>query len=360
MTKYRIYVDEVGDTGLNHIKDLEHRFLSLTGVIAESSYVRSRIHPELEDIKVRYFDSHPDDPVVLHRKALVNAKWPFQALRDPETRASFDAEMLTLLDNWDYEVITVCLDKQAFVEASLNDDYDSYHYCLTALVEVFSDWLTRCEAEGDVMIETRGSKEDKKLKDHFRDLLENGTASVSTMQFQRSLTSRELKINAKDKNISLQISDLIAHPSRSEILDERGLLGRVVAPFAERIVTVLAKKYYRTEGIMYGKTFAEANAGLFFRRLYDSAKRISGNDDHLSMVVISASALPGALLAGATPCALNSANGRCGVSNRRMLRLWRNTVTTGRCGAILGPAPAPGRRCREWIVEDDIRNRLCL
>jgi len=36
MAKYRLYTDEVGDTGLNLVNDPAHQFLSLTGVIAES------------------------------------------------------------------------------------------------------------------------------------------------------------------------------------------------------------------------------------------------------------------------------------------------------------------------------------
>lgn len=36
MAKYRLYVDEVGDTGLRRVNDANQRFLSLTGVIAES------------------------------------------------------------------------------------------------------------------------------------------------------------------------------------------------------------------------------------------------------------------------------------------------------------------------------------
>ena len=102
--------------------------------------------------------------MVLHRKELVNATWPFQALRDSETRAAFDAEMLALIRDWDYRVLTVCLDKQAFVALKLNDTYDPYNYCLTTLVELFSNWLHFWESKGDVMIETRGSKEDKSSK----------------------------------------------------------------------------------------------------------------------------------------------------------------------------------------------------
>ncbi len=256
MTKYRLYIDEVGDTGLKLVADPNHRFLSLTGVIAESDYVRRRIHPELEDIKARYFDSHPDEPLVLHRKELVNGRWPFQALADGDTRRAFDDELLGLIGGWDYRVITVCLDKQAFAAAGDAANYDPYHYCLGAIVGTFSDWLNRCGANGDVMTESRGNKEDKELKRYFRAMVANGSASVAAGQLQSSLTSSEVKVNAKEKNISgLQLADLIAHPSRSEILDERGLLGRPLAPYAARIVAVLAGKYHCIAGGRQGKRF---------------------------------------------------------------------------------------------------------
>ena len=257
MAKYRLYVDEVGDAGLKHIGDLRHRFLSLTGIIVESDYVRDRIHPELEAIKTRYFDSHPDEPVVLHRKELVNATWPFQALRDSETRAAFDNEMLTHIRDWDYFVLTVCLDKRAFVAANLNTTEDPYSYCLTTLVELFGDWLSRRESKGDVMVETRGSNEDKKLKGHFRILWEHGTARVAAEQLQHSLTSREVKIHAKDKNISgLQIADLIAHPSRNAILNERGLLPRPLTPYVAQILAALESKYCAEDGVIVGRCLA--------------------------------------------------------------------------------------------------------
>ena len=246
----------MGDAGLRHVGDLQHRFLSLTGVIAESDYVRDRIHPELEDIKKRYFDSHPDEPVVLHRKELVNATWPFHALRDSETRAAFDAEMLVLIRDWDYRVLTVCLDKKAFVAVGIDTTHDPYNYCFTILVELFCNWLNRCQSKGDVMVETRGSNEDKKLKEHFRSMWTDGTARVAAERLQISLTSREVKTNAKDKNISgLQLADLIAHPSRSNLLEERGFLHRPPAPYAARILAILNTKYCEEDGVIVGKRF---------------------------------------------------------------------------------------------------------
>ena len=257
MAKYRLYVDEVGDNGLKHVGSIEHRFLSLTGVIAESNFVRDVIHPQLEAIKKRYFDSHPDEPVVLHRKELVNATWPFHALRDLETRAAFDGDLLALLRDWDYRVLTVCVDKQAFVATGLNTAYDPYNYCVTILVEMFSKWLNWIDSTGDVMVETRGSQEDKKLKGHFRTVWEDGTSRVEPEALQNSLTSREIKINAKDKNISgLQLADLTAHPLRNAILTERGIFSRPLAPYTAQILAILETKYCEVDDIVISKQLA--------------------------------------------------------------------------------------------------------
>ena len=82
--KYRMYVDEVGNSDLESSENPNHRFLSLTGVILELRYVEDVVHPELESLKREYFRSHPDDPVDFHRKEMLNARPPFEALRDPE------------------------------------------------------------------------------------------------------------------------------------------------------------------------------------------------------------------------------------------------------------------------------------
>ena len=70
--KYRIYIDEVGNPDLESSDNPNHRFLSLTGVIIELDYVRSVIHPEMEALKAKYFDYHPDEPIVFHRKEILN------------------------------------------------------------------------------------------------------------------------------------------------------------------------------------------------------------------------------------------------------------------------------------------------
>jgi hypothetical protein len=102
--KYRMYIDEVGNPDLGSSDDPNHRFLSLTGAVLELGYVERVLHPPMEALKAKFFSSHPDDPVIFHRKEMLNAKPPFERLRDRSVRQEFDEELLALLDAWHYTV----------------------------------------------------------------------------------------------------------------------------------------------------------------------------------------------------------------------------------------------------------------
>ncbi|MCF7798222.1 MAG: hypothetical protein K9N36_10715, partial [Candidatus Marinimicrobia bacterium] len=140
-----------------------HRFLSLTGVIIDLDYVGTTIFPEMERLKQIHFSSHPDEPIFLRRKELVQGKYPFQKLKNPPSRVSFDAAILALLEKWEYTVITVCLDKKEHKNTYQVWLYDPYHYCLALLLERFVMFLEQRDSVGDVMAESRGGREDRRL-----------------------------------------------------------------------------------------------------------------------------------------------------------------------------------------------------
>jgi len=195
--KFRMYIDEVGNPDLNSSDNPLHRFLSLTGVIIELDYVREIIFPQIEDLKSKYFKYHPDEPIIFHRKELVNAKHPFESLKDAELKQKFDADLLKLLKEWEYVVITVCLDKKSHRETYQVWRYDPYHYCLAVLLERFTFFLTQKQTKGDVMAESRGGKEDKRLKDSFLKLWRDGTQFIPPEKFQELFTSKQLKVKQK-------------------------------------------------------------------------------------------------------------------------------------------------------------------
>jgi hypothetical protein len=245
--KYRLYVDEVGNSDLGSSSDPNHRFLSLTGVIIELGYVEAVVYPEMEALKRRYFGSHPDDPVVFHRKKLVNERSPFDALQDPAVKQAFNIEISKCLRRWEYQVISAIIDKQQQNEQFLIWRYDPYHYCLTALVERYVLWLQHASALGDVMAESRGGREDMRLKTSFERIVEEGSEWVKPEEIQRRLTSRQLKVKSKANNITgLQLADLLGHASFREALNRQN--GKPPAhDFVGHIASVLwTAKYHRS------------------------------------------------------------------------------------------------------------------
>jgi len=260
MALYRIYIDEVGNHDMSHADDPNERFLSLTGVILESNYTAQTFIPEMNELKRLFFQHDPDEPVIFHRKELVNRRPPFHALLDPAIAQEFNQQFLLALARWDYRVITVCIDKKAHRDQYALWRYHPYHYCLAAMLERFVLFLHYNNFRGDVMVESRGGNEDRTLKDSYTRLYQQGTDNIPTERWQARLTSSELKVKPKLANVAgLQLADLLAHPARREVLLERQLIGDERNIFGNQVSDILRQsKYHRSRSGKidgYGKKF---------------------------------------------------------------------------------------------------------
>jgi Protein of unknown function (DUF3800) len=172
--KYRLYIDEVSDPGPGASGNSKHRYLSLTGVILELGYVDGSVLPRLEELKRRYFGSHADKPVCRHRKEMVSRKAPFEALTDPEQERAFNGESITFLEEVELVTMTVVIDKLDHYNRYHVCRFDPYHYCLRVIVERYVPWHEERGARGDVMAESRGGEEDRRLKCSFEQLVLSG------------------------------------------------------------------------------------------------------------------------------------------------------------------------------------------
>ncbi len=253
--KYRIYIDEVGNPDLKSSVNPDHRFLCLTGIIFNVTYVRDTFQPDLEALKAKYFYSDPDEPVIFHRKELVYRKNAFTILKNPDIEKAFNNELLSLIAKWEFKVIAVVLDKLEH-----NDNYenkwkfDPYHYCLEILIERYRLFLKSNLVKGDVMIESRSGKEDMRLKKSFRELIENGTQYLKSEELMEHLTSKEIKVRSKLSNIAgLQLADLLAHTMRRYAFQEIFAIKDEMTTFSDEILNVLKNdKIFDYKGKMVG------------------------------------------------------------------------------------------------------------
>jgi hypothetical protein len=191
--------------------------------------------------------SNPES-VVLHRKDIVNKRLRFSFLRDPIAERKFNSELLLLLTNLNYGAITVTIDKREHLERYRVWHKNPYHYCMEAMIERYSMHLNGIGAVGDIMVEARDKKLDKKLKDNYQFFYRNGTSHLGDEDIKRALSSRELKLERKAANVSgLQLADLFAHPA--SVAHRRRQSGhRVPDNFGGKVATVLAGKYRRSYG----------------------------------------------------------------------------------------------------------------
>ncbi len=248
MSLYRIYIDETGNHDMTHADDPNQRFLALTGVILESEYNTSVLQPEMDALKRQFFQKDPDTPVIFHRKDMVNSRPPFEALRDARIEKQFNQAILEGLERWQYHVITVVIDKKVHRDQYSVWRHHPYHYCLKVMLERFILFLHYGKHRGDVMVESRGGNEDEKLEASYSGLYMNGTDNIPAERWQERLTSHELKVKPKTADIAgLQLADLIAHPSRREILLDYKLIADDRDTFGNKICAILRNdKYLRS------------------------------------------------------------------------------------------------------------------
>ena len=251
--KYRIYIDEVGSSDLNGTQDPVNRYLSLTGVVIELQHVKETITPEMEALKTKYFNSHPDEPIIFHRKELINKKFPFHTLKTKLKEDEFNVDFLDCLQRWNYKVITVIIDKYEHNQRYNLWRYDPYHYAMAIMFERYHLRLKEINQKGDMMFESRGGKEDTRLKESYRNLFKNGTDYIRANDIDETLTSKELKIKPKSANISgLQLADLLAFPTRRYALKHYNLLNDGRETFNEKIIEKIESKFFKRDNVIEG------------------------------------------------------------------------------------------------------------
>src|SRR5690554_5347984 len=112
---FRLYVDEVGTDDLTNIDEDHDRYLSLTGVAMKIVDARDQLEPNLNWIKTHIFDHDPDDPLVLHRRKIMQFKGAFGILRDEDKKHQFDQALMRIFEVTNYTIITGFIDKKAML-----------------------------------------------------------------------------------------------------------------------------------------------------------------------------------------------------------------------------------------------------
>lgn len=248
MERYRLYIDESGDHVFHDeaaMEEASHRYLALVGCWFKTDPDYLGFHKSLEDFKQRHTPHNPDEPVILHRKEIINCRGPFWRLRDDDRRESFNEDLLDIIESAKFNLVVVVIDKLE-LKRRYPDPFHPYHMALGFMLQRYCGYLNHINRKGDVMAESRGRREDTLLKNAYNHIYVHGDMHNRASFFQQVLTSKHLKLKKKSANISgLQLADLIAYPARQEVLIENARMGAPGDVFGLRLAKAAEKKYNR-------------------------------------------------------------------------------------------------------------------
>ena len=236
---YRLYIDESGDHTYRQVDQLDRRYLGITGVLIGSAHYRDEAQPGLENLKRRHFTYDPDAPPVLVRSHLVRRRGPFWRLRDPGRRAAWDNDLLDFIRRADIRVFTVVIDKYSHLSEYGSAAFNPYAYSLQVLLTRVRGLLHHQlgSAASDVMVESRGAREDSQLESAYRRFQDEGDEWLTSADV-RAAFPNPLMSRRKDLNVAgLQIADLLANPLKMTCVEREGLpMHAPLSTFSKRIV----------------------------------------------------------------------------------------------------------------------------
>ena len=141
-------------------------------------------------------------------------------MREPSNRARFDKALVDLLESAPYTVVSAGIDKKLHRRHYTEPDHP-YHYLLKVLLERFVMYLACEQATGDVIVESRGKKDDTRLKLEYERFYKSGNEHVPRQAVERRLVKTLTMVEREGHNVAgLQVADMLAFPSHLHLVSQ--------------------------------------------------------------------------------------------------------------------------------------------
>lgn len=214
ITTYYLYLDECGDRNLVSF-DNSFPIFTLCGVLVSENNL-PQFEEEINAIK-RYFWN--DETVIFHSREIRKHQKRFINFNDSTIKEDFYNRLNTLLSQKGVYVIVCCaVPKLPCIEKHGNE-IDIYGIALSYVLQRSIFYLDEVEPSGKlrIVVEKRGKKEDRNLRDYYNRMLEKGVKYCPEERLKQHI--HDFNFSAKSENINgLQIADLIAYPISHYVL----------------------------------------------------------------------------------------------------------------------------------------------
>jgi hypothetical protein len=233
---YQLFIDETGDPDLESPKPY-----ILSGCSIED-FRREELKNYADHIKYKYWGR---TDVIFHSKEIGYAENEFKILNDKKLRKDFEKDLLTFLEESQYKLFFVVLDKAKAKEQSWNNE-KAMHKTAGAMFRNFILALKASEATGNILIEPSYFEKDAvylKAFNYFRapksDLKEE--FNIEYKEVQNTLTSLSF-VTKKNHDVEVQIADLMAYAAWQTV---KPFNKSAIDSYEKNIAKVLKQKLFK-------------------------------------------------------------------------------------------------------------------
>ncbi|MAT45177.1 MAG: 3-deoxy-D-manno-octulosonic acid transferase [Anaerolineaceae bacterium] len=218
MSEFVLFLDESGDHDLKRV-DPNFPFFCLAGCAFEREYYKNVARERIDMLKIKFW-GHTD--VIFHSREIRKREGDFYILMDPEIRTAFYSEINALMDELDFTLFSVVIDKGKHLKKYKDRAEHPYNFAFEMLMERYSMYLfKKGGSNGYVLAESRGRNEDDLLEEVYEYLYDLGNYYSGNY---KNVTSLGFKKKVENIN-GLQLADLVAYPIARKVMapDQKNL-----------------------------------------------------------------------------------------------------------------------------------------
>lgn len=208
-SNYVVYVDESGDHGMQTV-DPDYPVFVLAFCVFHKRHFCEKVVPALQKFKFNHFGH---DHVVLHEHEIRKEKGDFK-FKSRAEKHEFLSQLTGIIEAGNFILISCVIDKGRLRDKQ-EQQSNPYHLALGFCLETLYEFLQEKRQDGaltHVVVECRGTKEDKDLELEFRRICDGSNRERQRLPFEIVFADK------KTNSAGLQLADLVARPVGLSVL----------------------------------------------------------------------------------------------------------------------------------------------
>ena len=237
---YKLYLDESGTPNLIGSNPNSPYFI-LSGFIVNEEQ-EDKLKIRADQVKFKYWGK---TNIVFHSREIGRRENDFSILRDPVIEQNFYKNLAEMLISTGGKSVLAVVNKNKASSLGWGEN-DIYKNTSKEILRFFIEYLYARNDQGQIVIESAGTKRDVSFYKEYIYFLANGIVSLGLdhKKIKQILTSISF-VSKNNQDIEAQVADLLAYPAVHNCFVSDGVRTTVPNSYEEKMYAILKNKILR-------------------------------------------------------------------------------------------------------------------